>query len=401
MSDRNEYDPFAAPQSPQTPSDPSAVAPPPFAPPPSSQPGVDGVPPAPTAPYGYGAQAPYGYGQGAPYDPAAPYGAAPAYGATALYGEASAGSSQKNYLGILALIFPFVFLSVVGIIVGHMGLAAVKRGTANNRGVALAGTIVSWVFTVLVVPGLLAAIAIPIYLNQQDKANDAAVTSDLMNLNIAVTTHFVDQAEPPHVALEGDHYVVGDQTTPASASVEDVALVMLDGASYCLAVTYDGGQQLSLHETGAVVEGGCPDAVPQPTASEGEAPASDLAAFSDLVVGDCIADPADNIVQDASGASWITGVVIVDCAQSHYGEVYATGDMTGDTYVEADIYVQADDLCFGAYEAFMGVAYADSTFYYEPYYPSPDGWKYGDRETTCVVTSLASDTVGTLQGSGR
>jgi len=46
-------------------------------------------------------------------------------------------------------------------------------------------------------------------------------------------------------------------------------------------------------------------------------------------------------------------------------------------------------------------AYAASEYYYDAYYPSPQGWKLGDRETTCVVTSYASDTVGTLQGSGR
>ncbi len=68
-----------------------------------------------------------------PQTPPSPYG----------YGAAPTSSRQKNYLGILALIFPFVSLSLVGIIMGHLGLSAVKKGTANNHGVALAGTTIS------------------------------------------------------------------------------------------------------------------------------------------------------------------------------------------------------------------------------------------------------------------
>jgi hypothetical protein len=44
-----------------------------------------------------------------------------------------------------------------GIVLGHMGLAAAKRGEASNRGVALAGTVIGWVFaglTVLAIVGL-------------------------------------------------------------------------------------------------------------------------------------------------------------------------------------------------------------------------------------------------------
>lgn len=43
-----------------------------------------------------------------------------------------------------------------GIVLGHMGLAAAKRGEASNRGVALAGTVIGWVFaglTVLAIVG--------------------------------------------------------------------------------------------------------------------------------------------------------------------------------------------------------------------------------------------------------
>ncbi len=344
--------------------------------------------------------------------PPSPYG----YGAVA-----PRVSGQKNYLGILSLIFPFVLLSGVGIIMGHLGLSAVKKGTANNHGVALAGTIVSWVFTVLVVPGVLAAIALPLYASQQDKAHDAAARADLASLRAAVASHFVEQSVPPVVAIDGTHYVVGDQTEPKWASIDDVDFVMTGAASYCIAVTYNGDHVRSISETGVFSWGGCldsdpPEGLPAGTGVDAAADAgteaapdrgtdaafeSDVVAFSALTVGDCIADPYDNIVEDESGESWISGVTIVDCASAHYGEIYSVNTMQAGTYVEDDIYAQGDDLCYFAFEDFMGVAYSDSEYYYDAYYPSPMGWELGDHETTCVVTSFASDTVGTLRGSGR
>jgi hypothetical protein len=223
----------------------------------------------------------------------------------------------------------------------------------------------------------------------------------------------VSQSEPPVVAIDGDNYVIGDQTKPKSSSVEDVDFVMLDDFNYCIAVTYDGDHVMSTTEPGAYSARGCPDpdsqsgSAGEPEVDPGVDPGPDGAladgavAFSVLAVGDCIADPYDNVEEDADGNSWIAGVVIVDCADAHYGEVYSVNAMQATSYDQDTIYSEADDLCYFSYEGFVGVAYADSEFYYEAYSPSPTGWKLGDRETTCVVTSYVSDTVGTLKGSGR
>lgn len=265
----------------------------------------------------------------------------------------------------------------------------------------------------IVSPLIFAAIAIPIHLNQQDMAHEAAAKADLSTLAVAVATHFVERSKPPAVTIDGDQYLVDDQTTPKPASVEHVDFVMLDDFNYCIAVTYDGGRELSTTELGAFVAGGCPDPKSQsgsavepgvePGADPGTdaGPAGEAVAFSALAVGDCIADPYENVEEDAKGDSWITGVTVVDCASAHYGEVYSVNVMQSPAYVQDEIYSEADDLCYFTFEDFMGVDYADSEFYYEAYSPSPSGWKGGDRETTCVVTSFASDTGGTLQGSGR
>jgi hypothetical protein len=64
------------------------------------------------------------------------------------------GNPGKNGMGVASLvlsiagivILPGLFIgSVLGVIFGHIGLAAVGRGEANNRGVALAGVIIGYI----------------------------------------------------------------------------------------------------------------------------------------------------------------------------------------------------------------------------------------------------------------
>ncbi len=388
MNDGNAYDPFAAPQAPS--GNAQSGGPPVPATQPTAPPGPQ---PFPQSDVGY-----------PPMMPAAPYG----YGA-----PPPVNSGEKNYLGILALIFPFVSLALVGIIMGHLGLSAVKRGKANNRGVALAGTIVSWVFTV----GTLAlvAAAVPVYMSQRAKAEEAEVRADLASLNLAVATYSLERGVLPDVSIEGNHYLVGDSIEPKSYLVEDVDIVTTDGFSYCLAVTYHTDEVWSISDSRSMEPHGCPDAVSgdnapvvevdEPPAGVDQSPpptgpADGVVQFTSLAVGDCIADPADNLVEDEEGQSWVSGATLVDCAAPHYGEVYAVAPMDSGAYVEDDIYAEADELCYVRYEYYVGTVYEDSAYYYEAYYPSATGWELGDRETTCVVTSYESDTVGSLQGSG-
>ena len=111
----------------------------PWATPPSNAANVGGMTPQ------YGAPPPpVGYAQDPP-----PYFGAPV-------------GTQKNWMGITALIlslatFVVGFTWIGGIIFGHLGLAAVKRGEANNRSIALAGTIIGWVMgalTILTIVGV-------------------------------------------------------------------------------------------------------------------------------------------------------------------------------------------------------------------------------------------------------
>ncbi len=63
----------------------------------------------------------------------------------------SPANTSKNWMGITSLILSVATIIVgitfiPGVILGHMGLAAARRGEANNQGIALAGTLVGWFF---------------------------------------------------------------------------------------------------------------------------------------------------------------------------------------------------------------------------------------------------------------
>jgi hypothetical protein len=81
----------------------------------------------------------------------APYPTYPAYPA---YDPRTIQATSKNGWGVASLILSIAGLSVLfamfvgsilGVIFGHMGLNAVKQGTANNRGLALGGVIVGYI----------------------------------------------------------------------------------------------------------------------------------------------------------------------------------------------------------------------------------------------------------------
>jgi hypothetical protein len=105
---------------------------------------TDSQPPAPNTPPN-----PYGtYGQNAQY---APYGTTPTGAPLA---------PRTNTLAIVALVLGLT-VPIGGIITGHMALNQIKRTGEAGHGLALAGTILGYVFTgfiVLYFIGIIAAV---------------------------------------------------------------------------------------------------------------------------------------------------------------------------------------------------------------------------------------------------
>ena len=80
---------------------------------------------------------------------------------------------------------------------------------------------------VMIIIGILAAVAIPVFLSQRKKAQDTAAKADVSTLGKEIATWFVDNTGLPEVAQAnaGDPYTLGDGTTMndignASANVE-------------------------------------------------------------------------------------------------------------------------------------------------------------------------------------
>lgn len=95
---------------------------------------------------------------------------------------------------------------------------------------------------VVVIIGVLAAIAIPVFLNQREKAAEAAIKSDLKNAATVMETFFVDDQTYANVA-EADLETTSNVTVAITAATATV--YCLDGTSTGTGTAYhydsDGG----------------------------------------------------------------------------------------------------------------------------------------------------------------
>jgi type IV pilus assembly protein PilA len=112
-------------------------------------------------------------------------------------------------------------------------------GDRTDRGFTLIELLV-----VMIIIGILAAIAIPVFLNQRERAVDSSIRSDLRTIANQIETSFVDnQAYPAEVDV--------DTTTAGTVDVDGVTVTVDDGTtftyelatdelSYCISGANDG-----------------------------------------------------------------------------------------------------------------------------------------------------------------
>ena len=103
---------------------------------------------------------------------------------------------------------------------------------------------------VVIIIGILAAIAIPVFLGQQDKAKDGAAKSDLANAQIQYVSNLVD-------APTGSAGITGFNK---SSNVNSVTASVTTGNIFCIVAvsTSTGAPSFSIRGTGGVTSGGCP-----------------------------------------------------------------------------------------------------------------------------------------------
>ncbi|MFC3687368.1 prepilin-type N-terminal cleavage/methylation domain-containing protein [Aquipuribacter hungaricus] len=100
---------------------------------------------------------------------------------------------------------------------------------------------------VMIIIGILAAIAIPVFLNQRERAVVSSMTSDARSVATEIETYFVEnQRYPATIALADADTLTIPGVAPAAATVVNLstanrASVTTTADSYCIAVTRDAG----------------------------------------------------------------------------------------------------------------------------------------------------------------
>jgi len=111
---------------------------------------------------------------------------------------------------------------------------------------------------VMIIIGILAAIAIPIFMNQREKAVDSAATSDVSTLGKEVATYYVDASPTGSVTVGvnagATRYLVnsddvgkvsGGMGTPAVTFVNTGGLTNATG--WCVTLPYEGGSRSNVY----------------------------------------------------------------------------------------------------------------------------------------------------------
>ncbi|MBL8928718.1 MAG: prepilin-type N-terminal cleavage/methylation domain-containing protein [Kineosporiaceae bacterium] len=98
---------------------------------------------------------------------------------------------------------------------------------------------------VMIIIGILAAIAIPVFLSQRAKAEDTATKADVTAIGKEVATYYVDNTADPTVALAAGEYTLNGDTI-ARASRDSITLSgsnFTSATAWCVELTNAAGDR--------------------------------------------------------------------------------------------------------------------------------------------------------------
>ena len=127
-------------------------------------------------------------------------------------------------------------------------LARIRKAQQDNDG----GFTLIELLVVMIIIGILAAIAIPVFLSQRTKAQDSAAKADVSTIGKEIATYYVDGVGAPVLTQStGGRYLIG--TDDIGKSSKNVSLTLTLGAGvtgsfvsaskWCIDVTNTEGSQ--------------------------------------------------------------------------------------------------------------------------------------------------------------
>lgn len=119
----------------------------------------------------------------------------------------------------------------------------------------------------------------------------------------------------------------------------------------------------------------------------------DVDVFS-FEVGDCFSD---------AGGDTVESLPLISCDEEHDVEVYALYDLPDGDFPGDDAVVEAaSEGCLERFDAYVGIAYADSVYDINTIFPTENTWNnLFDREIVCLLVRIdGQPNIGSAEGSG-